>query len=70
MSKLFSIFLNAKKLKKDSIKKGNTNQDFTEFFDTQLNSWVLTEEDNKRIEKFIKRQNEIEKEIIESDLPF
>lgn len=70
MSKLFSIFLNTEKRKKDSVKKGNTNQDFTEFFDTQLNSWVLTEEDNKRIEKFIKRQNEIEKEIIESDLPF
>ncbi|MEN8907877.1 MAG: hypothetical protein ABF289_18150 [Clostridiales bacterium] len=70
MSKLFSIFLNTEKRKKDSVKKGNTNEDFTEFFDTQLNSWVLTEEDSTRIEKFIERQNQIEKEIIESDLPF
>lgn len=69
MSTLLQIYVNLQKAK-ESI-RNKTNEDFTEYQDRQSNDYfILTEEDQDRVNRFIERQNEIEKEIIKSELPF
>ena len=63
--KLFDIYL-----KTNSIKENNLEDLHEDMILENLESWEISEEDSKRIDDFIKRQNEIEKEIINGESPF
>ena len=63
--KLFDIYL-----KTNSIKENSSEDLHEDMILKNLESWEITKEDSKRIDDFIKRQNEIEKEIINGESPF
>ena len=63
--KLFDIYL-----KTNSIKENNSEDLHEDMIFENLESWEISKEDSKRIDDFIKRQNEIEKEIINGESPF